>query len=110
MEVRYFSRSSGRLPVLEYIKALDQRRERAECYEIIDALEQDAVVWGRGCDVDHLGGGLYELRPRLHRILFGLFDEVAVLLHAAPKKGRTLPKRDLDLARRRLKEVSDELT
>lgn len=105
MEVRYYATSSGRKPVLEYIRGLDQRLERAECFEIIQALENDSVCWGRGADADVLGHGLYELRPGRHRILFCTEKNMAVLLHAVPKKGRVLRKVDLDLARKRLKEV-----
>ena len=97
------------MPVREYIRGLVQRDERDRCFEFVEALGHDAVVFGRGADVDHLGGGLYELRPGRHRILFGFVKGMAILLHAVPKKGRVLSRHDLDLARKRLKEVRDAL-
>lgn len=107
VEAKYYSTSGGRLPVLDYIHGLDQRSERGECFEIIDGLEKGAVRWGRGADVDALGGGLYELRPGRHRLLFCIVKSMAVLLHAVPKKGRVLRKPDILLARKRMKEVHD---
>ena len=59
-----------------------------------------------------LGGGLFELRPRgvegTARALYCyLAGERVVLLHAFVKKTQRTARRDLSLARRRLKEVRD---
>ncbi len=57
-----------------------------------------------------LGGGLWEVRSdisagRTVRVLFGIVGEQMVLLHAFVKKTQATPKGDLELARKRLKEV-----
>ncbi len=57
------------------------------------------------------GRGLFEIRSRLNdgnigRVLFGIADGAMVLLHGFIKKTQATPKADLDLARKRLKEVS----
>jgi phage-related protein len=57
-----------------------------------------------------LSGGLFELRPRgpegIGRAMYCyLVGERVVVLHAFVKKTRAAPKRDLEIARRRLKEV-----
>ena len=62
-----------------------------------------------------LGGGLFELRPGgregIGRALYCyLADGRVVVLHAFVKKTRRTPQRDLDLARRRMKEVRDGWT
>jgi phage-related protein len=59
-----------------------------------------------------LGGGLFELRLRgregTGRALYCyLVGERVVVLHAFVKKTQATPERDLRLARRRMKEVSD---
>jgi phage-related protein len=57
-----------------------------------------------------MGGGLLELRPRgregIGRALYCfVVDQRVVVLHAFVKKSQATPQRDLDIARRRMKEV-----
>ena len=57
-----------------------------------------------------MGAGLFEIRSnlsdgRIGRVLFGIADGGMVLLHGFMKKTQATPKADLDLARKRLKEV-----
>ena len=57
-----------------------------------------------------LGGGLFELRPRgaegIGRAMYCfLVGRRVVVLHAFVKKTQAAPQKDLDLARRRMKEV-----
>jgi phage-related protein len=59
-----------------------------------------------------LGGGLFELRPRgregIARALYCyLVGGRVVVLHAFAKKTGVTPQRDLEIARRRMKEVRD---
>lgn len=59
-----------------------------------------------------MGGGLFELRPRgregIGRALYCfLVDEQVMVLHGFVKKSQATPKRDLEIARRRMKEVRD---
>ncbi len=59
-----------------------------------------------------LGKGLYEVRTnlqgdRIARVFFCFHAEKMVLLHGIIKKSQKTPKKDLDLARRRQKEVKD---
>lgn len=62
--------------------------------------------------VDGLGRGLYEIRSthkrKEYRVFFGLVTSKLVLLHGLVKKTRTTPRADLELARKRLKEVVAE--
>ena len=56
-----------------------------------------------------LGEGLWEVRTRLDdrvvRVFFCVSGELMVLLHGFIKKSRRTPKDDLDLARRRKREL-----
>lgn len=59
-----------------------------------------------------LGDGLFELRPRgregIGRALYCfLIGQRVVILHGCIKKSQATPKRDLEIARRRMKEVRD---
>ncbi len=60
-----------------------------------------------------LGGGLLELRPRgregIGRAMYCFVrGQQVVVLHAFVKKTQTTSKRDLGIARRRMKEVQDD--
>ncbi len=59
-----------------------------------------------------MGGGLFELRPRgregIGRALYCyVTGRRVVVLHAFVKKAQATPKRDLEIARTRMKEVHD---
>lgn len=59
-----------------------------------------------------MGGGLFELRPRgregIGRAMYCyVIGKRIVVLHAFVKKTQATPERDLDIARRRMKEVHD---
>jgi len=59
-----------------------------------------------------MGGGLFELRPRgregIGRALYCfVVRRRVVVLHAFVKKTRATPQRDLEIARKRMKEVRD---
>jgi len=57
-----------------------------------------------------MGGGLFELRPRgrdgIGRALYcSVAGQHVVVVHAFIKKSKSAPQRDLNVARRRMKEV-----
>jgi phage-related protein len=57
-----------------------------------------------------LSGGLFEVRGhisdgRIARVLFGIGEGQMILLHGFIKKTQKTPHEDLELARKRLKEV-----
>jgi phage-related protein len=59
-----------------------------------------------------MGDGLFELRPRgregIGRALYCfLIGQQVMVLHGFVKKSQATPKRDLEIARRRMKEVRD---
>jgi len=59
--------------------------------------------------VDGFGEGLYEVRAsvdtNIYRVLFCIHDGLMVLLHGFTKKTQKTPARDLEIARRRQREV-----
>lgn len=59
--------------------------------------------------VDGFGKGLFEVRTsvdrEIYRVLFCIDASTLVLLHGFKKKSQRTPKADLDLARKRQKEV-----
>ena len=59
--------------------------------------------------VDHLGGGLWEIRSKLEnriaRVLFALEKGEMVLLHGFIKKTQKTPQRELEVAKDRLSKL-----
>ncbi len=59
-----------------------------------------------------LGDGLFELRPRGKEGIGRVFycyasDRCVVILHAFVKKSRSVPEKDMKIARKRMKEVKN---
>jgi phage-related protein len=107
---RFFRTRAGREPVRDWLKELpsDVRKE------IGSDIQQVQWRWPVGKPlVDGLGDGLFEARTTfrgdIYRVLFCFDGSVMVLLHGFAKKDQQTPKADLSLARKRKKELEDEL-
>lgn len=106
LAVRFYRETSGMEPVRDWLKTLphDERREIGMDIKTVQ------FGWPMGMPiVDHIGGGIWEVRSRLStriaRVLFTLEGDAMILLHGFIKKDRKTPKPDLDLARQRLKKL-----
>jgi phage-related protein len=108
LPARFYKNQNGREPVREWLLGLKQQRDRKIIGADIKTVEFGWPIGMPTCRP--LGGGLWEVRSDLPRNRIGrvLFCEVRgemVLLHGMIKKTRTIPKKDLDIARARQKEV-----
>lgn len=107
VEAHFFVSQSGREPVRDWLFGLD-RADRREIGRDLLTLE---FGWPVGMPLSRpMGGGLHELRSSISggrecRIFFYVdHTERIVLLHAIIKRSKTTPKRELDLARERMKQ------
>jgi phage-related protein len=80
--------------------------------EIGSDIQQVQWLWPVGKPlVDGFGRGLFEVRTGLdgdiYRVLFCIDESTMVLLHGFKKKSQRTPKPDLDLAKKRQKEVEN---
>ncbi len=109
LEILYYP-DGNRGPVREYLSALAQEHPRA-----LARLAMDLEVLGaeglrsQQVTIRPLGDKLWELK-RLYdevqyRLFFGVWKGAVWLLHAIEKKSAKTPKDDLELARKRLREV-----
>jgi phage-related protein len=104
----FYELPSGRVPVREWLKALD-RDDRKIIGEDIKDIE---FSWPIGMPLCRaLGRGLWEVRSQLTqgrtaRVLFCIHERRMVLLHAFVKKTQKTPGSDLELALKRMKEVT----
>ena len=104
----FFRQASGKEPVREWLKEL----RPADRKIVGDDIRDLEFAWPVGLPLCRsLGGGLWEVRSdltdgKIARVLFCAHGGYAVLLHAFVKKTQRTPPGDLEIARRRMKEVT----
>jgi len=107
VRIEHYATAAGRDPIREF---LDEQPplERAACDEVINWLESGEINH-RPRHRDYLGDGLWELRLSInrkqYRFVYGVQGSVAHILTAFIKKTPQTPARQLDLARRRWREI-----
>jgi phage-related protein len=106
--VRFYRTVAGREPVLDWLRELDKADRRV----IGINLMRVQFGWPIGMPlVRSLGDGLWEVRSdlrsdRIARLLFCFQDGFLIVLHGFIKKTQKTPPGDLELARRRLREIA----
>ena len=106
LKVNFFRQDNGKEPVRDWLKSLPIADRKLVGQDI------KTVQWGWPLGmplVRSLGDGLWEVRTHLHgriaRIIFCTHDDHIVLLHGFIKKTQKTPKRDLELAKDRMKRL-----
>jgi phage-related protein len=103
----FYQTASGKEPVRDWLFELTNE-DRKLIGEDIKTVE---FGWPLGMPTCRpLGEGVFEVRStlsgnRISRVLFMVLDGHMVLLHAFIKKTQKTPSEDLDMARRRRKDV-----
>ena len=104
---RFYETADGGEPVREWIKSLDDADRRTVGKDV----QKVEFGWPIGLSVcKPLSNGLWEVRShlpsgRIARVIFCIADGTMVLLHGFIKKTQKTPRRDLDLALKRKKEI-----
>lgn len=113
-EIIFYEDSSGRRPVLDYMKELEKRRSKDSRIKLnkINDYIQALSVYGTAelSDnyVKHLDGEIWELRPIRDRILFaGVVGGRYVLLHQFMKQTQKTPAREIEKAKRELADFKE---
>jgi phage-related protein len=105
--VVFYQSSMGKVPVLEWLRELDARDRKQIGLDLLRVQEN----WPIGMPVCRsLGGGLWEVRSNLNggriaRIMFCLAHGEVYVLHGFLKTTQKTPPKELDLAKKRMKEV-----
>ncbi|GHT08170.1 hypothetical protein FACS1894139_17500 [Planctomycetales bacterium] len=108
-QIIYYRTETGRQPVKEWIDELAaatdaesaRRSDKIDYY--LRLLATDGVTIGKPA-VDHLDGEIYELRPLRDRVLFAAWTGGKfVLLHHFRKATQKTPRREIEIAKQRLK-------
>ncbi len=96
----FYKTEAGTEPVRDWLKALEQK----DRYLIGTDIKVVEYGWPIGMPtIRPIGSGLFEVRTnlpqgRIARVLFCIYESRMVLLHAFIKKTQKTPKKDLDLA------------
>jgi phage-related protein len=104
----FYRAASGAEPVLDWLKSLPKEERR----DIGQDLMRAQWRWPVGMPLCRsLGGGLWEVRSslttkRIARVLFCVHDAEIVALHGFIQKTQKTPAGELELARKRMKEVT----
>jgi phage-related protein len=103
----FYQSASGRVPVLEWLRELDSRDRKQIGLDLLRVQEN----WPIGMPVcKSLGNGLWEVRSglaggRIARLMFCLADGEIYVLHGFMKTTQKTPPQDLELARKRMKDI-----
>lgn len=104
---RFYHSESGNSPVLEWLRSLPSDGRT----EIGQDLMRVQYRWPIGMPLcGHLGDGLWEVRStlpsrRIARLVFCTADDELYVLHGFIKKTQKTAVADLELARKRMKEI-----
>src|SRR5271170_2658066 len=105
--VRFYRSSTGREPVLEWLRSLDRKDRHAIGLDLMRV----QFGWPIGMPlVRSLKDGLWEVRSnlpsqRIARLILCFHQKTLVVLHGFIKKTQKTPAEELELAKRRLKEI-----
>jgi len=104
IDVQFYKSDTGSIPVKEWLKKLTA----ADRKNIGDDIRTIEFGWPIGMPlVGKIGTGLWEVRSnlsnnRISRVLFTVYSDMMILLHAFIKKTSKTPKNDLKTAKRRM--------
>jgi len=107
LAVVFYASSNGNVPVLHWLRDMHAADRKTLGLDLLRVQQN----WPLGMPVCRsLGGGLWEVRSNLAngaiaRMIFCLENNKVFVLHGFIKKTQATPKTDLDLARKRMKEV-----
>lgn len=110
LEVFFYRTKTGNEPVREWLKSLSPQARKA----IGEDIKTVQFGWPVGMPVvKSIGNGLWEVRSHFEsgiaRVLFSLHNHTIILLHGFIKKSQKIPKQEIELALKRLKELKEDL-
>jgi phage-related protein len=112
-EIYFFETKNGESPIYDYIQALSQRRDKdsrinhTKINDYIQTLSEYGKTAGEPY-IKHIDSEIWELRPIKNRVLFASWaGDSFILLHHFIKKTQKTPQREIDQAKRNLKDIRE---
>ena len=112
-EIYFYRDRSGKEPVLDYMRALSRRNDKESRINLTKIREYVKVLSEKGTRagepyMKHIDGEIWELRPVRNRVLFAAWHQGGfVLLHTFVKKTQKTPPREIEQAKRELKDLKE---
>lgn len=104
MNVIYFKQASGKEPVKEYIDKLPNILS-AQVLTVLKDIQENGIVKAL-VTCRQIEGKLWEIKLDAQRIFYVLIDgPTMVLLHAYKKQSQKAPKKEISVAKKRMKLV-----
>ena len=108
-QINFYEDHRGKSPVLEFINALPAG-DRAKINNALRLLAE----FGTQLGMPHarpIEGKLWELRPGSNRLFYFLYTgKTFVILHGFRKQTMRTPEREIEIAKRRMIELLEDLT
>ena len=111
--IYFYKDKNGNEPVLDYMRELASQKSKDSQIKLnklndyIELLSQHGTRAGEPY-IKHLEDEIWELRPLRDRILFVAWvDGIFVLLHHFVKKTQKTPRREIEKAKRELKDLKE---
>lgn len=109
INANFYATSSGKMPAREWLISLD-KRDRVDIGGDIANAEYNWPVGPPKCKL--LAHGIFEIRShisagRIARVLFFIESNAMYLLHGFIKKSQKTPLRDIEIAKKRKKEMEE---
>jgi phage-related protein len=106
-DIEYYRAPNRTYPAKDFIESLEVKA-RARTARTLDLLEEFGIELGMPY-AKHLEDKLWEIRIRFkndrHRIIYALLkDRTFILLHGFTKKSSAVPKQEVDIARKRMRD------
>jgi phage-related protein len=110
-QVNYYKTEDGESPIEEWLDSLNEK-VRAKIFRNFDLLEQFALDLKEPY-VKPLEDKLYEIRAKdtsgIYRIIyFSYTGKQFIMLNGFTKKTQKTPRKEIALAKQRMKEITDE--
>lgn len=107
-KISFYTDHRGKSPPLEFIDSLPAM-EQAKVRNALRLLKEFGVEMGMP-HAKSVGEKVWELRPGGVRLFyFAYIDREFVILHGYRKQSQKAPDRELEIARRRMKELLEEV-
>lgn len=108
MEIEFYQTPRKRSPVTDFIDSQD-KRDQIIILSVLENITEDGFN-AKGCQFRQLEGKLWEIKIKTpsggYRLLYvTLHNDLLLILHTFKKKTQKAPAKELNVARKRLKEV-----
>ncbi len=112
-EIYFYQDKNGKSPVLDYLNELASKKDKDSRIKLHKIQDYMHILSEHGTSagepyIKHLDSEIYELRPIRDRILFAAWiNSSFVLLHHFMKKTQKTPSKEIERAKKELKELRE---